>query len=440
MAESKVMLNNLPEGTMKSDIEKVFKEWVSTIKIIRIDLPGKRRGKKIAFVQLSTQEECLEILKYFDDHFTLEQGFPIEDGFGNFSLGVVKKFVPKSTNNEFSSQNNSNNSNIFQDINNISNTDDDTVSWLSGVEPDLPLLHKQQQQRSSQPTKIMLEEVAADTTKSEIENLMKTELWPEAKIMNIDLAHPRNKKDTLNAYITLEDQNQCDSFIKHFQTNFADGFWFVNNLGCNSKMTAKHYIGKKKQQQLQQQNSTKKTATKKKYPMLDFHLILKKIPPETASEEIHSILNKWLDDDHGVVETQRREKFLFVKLKSWLDCDTILQHFNEQFEPHGGFAFQNKKGHYDLVLVLRNEEYFLFTGGKDSGNIKTPTSLKTPSSANPPGKTSVSEKAPVSEKSPASVKAPGSEKALDNVKTHKKDITSDDTPSVSQPRGKKKFN
>ena len=429
MAESKVMLDNLPEGTMISDIEKALKEWISTVKIININLiPHKGKKKtKFAFVQLSTAEECLGILKYFDDHFTLEQGFPIEDGFGNFSLGVVKKFVPKSSNNNESTfQNNikkplnntgtfQNKTNVFQNMTNTdkTNDDDDTVSWLSGVD-DLhcSTVPEKQQQHSSQPAKIMLEEVPADTTKSEIENLIKTKVWSEAIIMNIDLAHPKNRKDKLNAYITLGDQNQCDSFINHFQTNFTKGFWFVNNLGCDSKMTAKHYTGKKRLQSVQ------KGTSKKEHTMLEYHLILKKTPPETTSDEICGIIKEWLSDDNSVVDTLQREKYWFVKLKSWADCDTVLQYYNEKFEPHGGYAFQNKNGKYNLVLFLRNEHYFLSTGGKKQASVNTQASVKTHESAN------VHESA----------------NAHPSTNAHKKEIiNSNDIQSFSQTRGKERL-
>ena len=358
MSEAKVMLDNLPEGIMKSDIEKALKEWVPTIKIVSIDLLNRprtaiKRGK-FAFVALSTEDECLQVLQHFEDNFSLDQGFPIEDGFGNFRLGVVKKFVPKP---------------LYEA--NLQKIDDDTTSWLSGIDF-LPPFPKQQQQQSSQVSKVMLQEVPIDTTKSEIEYLIKT-MTREISIINIDLARPK-KRNTLNAYITLINQDECDSFIDNFERNFADGYWFINDLGCNGKVSAKHYKGKKNNIQTNKNITNSTSASKnrmtlppkKNFSMLEFHLILKNLPQETAPEEICSILKKW-SGDLCIVDVCRRDRYWFVKLESWSHCDTILKHYSEHFEPHGGYAFQNEKGFFGFVQIVRNEKYFLFTGGIDQG-------------------------------------------------------------------------
>ena len=378
MDELKVMLDNLPIGIMKSDIENFITDWIPDITIDSINLKshsnarsGVNNSNKFAFVTFSNKEECKEVLSYFKNNFN-PGGFPIEDGFGNYSIGIVKAVYR-----EFISK-----KNIKNEFNNDIE-DDDSASWVSGR--DLPFSSKPQPTPTStlseqQIKKIKLSNIPKDTTEAEVENLLKT-LMPRSIIVSFDLVPMKKNKKTINfkAFILLEDTSQYEPFLHHFNTNYGDGYCFVNNLGFNGLIMATIYTVKcttnntnsayHKQKQQHRPTETKTgfpftNFKNKKYTILEFHLILKKVPVGTQPDEISDILKRWCNDV-CILDIKLREWFWFVKLNSWEQCDRIVSIFREQYEPHKGYAFQNKKGLFNLVQASRNEDYFRYTRGLD---------------------------------------------------------------------------
>ena len=93
--ENKILMENLPVGSMKSDVENILKGWINEIAISKIDLvDNKKRKCKTAFVTLSCYSEVEQIVDFYNANFD-DQGFAFEDGFANVGMLKVKKYTKK---------------------------------------------------------------------------------------------------------------------------------------------------------------------------------------------------------------------------------------------------------------------------------------------------------------------------------------------------------
>lgn len=92
---NKIMMQNLPIGTMKSDVKEVILKWIQHITILSIDLvPPKKNSKNHyqnttnAYIQLKNQLECESVLLYYTHNHASRGGFEFQNSSGQFSNKV----------------------------------------------------------------------------------------------------------------------------------------------------------------------------------------------------------------------------------------------------------------------------------------------------------------------------------------------------------------
>ena len=357
--ENKILMENLPVGSMKSDVENILKGWIKEVAISKIDLvDNKKRKCKTAFVALSCYSEVEQIIDFYNANFD-DQGFAFEDGFANVGMLKVKKYTkkPKSKieddmkvkpSHDEEKITNQITERLFSPAE--ENWDDESVHEVdtSNIVED-QIFNKSGDNSSSQT--LMFQQLPGKTTKTEVEELI-NQLRPKTKIINIDLKTNTRYKFKLNAFVRFESQSDCNAIMNIYQEKYGEkGYLFVNQDNKSSTFNLAFYYGKKKE-------APPKVKTEKK--IKEFHIYLEKVPSQTSNEEISSIINKCLPPSFAVsnVAYHKDDKLWHVKLPSWEACDIILTHFKENFLPHGGYAFQNAKGRFNLINFKRNESFY----------------------------------------------------------------------------------
>ena len=314
----KIKLLNLPPGTMKSDITTVLTGWVASIEVISVELKSNSRIKSVdAIVLLKSSEHCNKLVEFFQTNFS-EGTFAFEDNFGNFTMVQLQRFGG------------------------TVNDQDQKEVWTFSDDEDLTMPRKKLEYatRNFTTAKIMIQQVPLKTENSEIEEILRQ--WkPNIQVSKIDLAHPKVSQMKLNAYIHLPEED-CNDIVNYFTENYPMGYEFVNKKGESNILLVKHYKGK---------TNTKKPSHNVSNENVR-RLILKGVPRYTTNTEIKDILQNWrlgfrLDN----IFVRTTSKYFSVEFESREDCELALKHYSEEYEPHGGFAFQNENGNYSLIKM-----------------------------------------------------------------------------------------
>jgi hypothetical protein len=323
MAEAprKIELLNLPAGTMKSDITDVLRGWVASTHVLSLEFKRNLKGETTSvIVLLSSTEDCNNLVEYFEKNFT-EGVFAFPDNFGNYKMVQLRRFM----------------------IGTVHNKEQKEV-WTFSDDEDLP--HKDLERG-----KIMIQQVPLKTERSEIEEILKQ--WkPYIKIFRIDLAHPKISTCKLNAYITLSEE-RCNDIVNYFHQTYPLGYEFVNKEGESNVLLVRHYIGKYKA----------KVASK---PIVNNRLHLHGVPRNTSKQEIKEILHNWrleIQLEKAVIHSSKRYNFS-IEFDSSQDCEAVYNHYKIEYEPHGGYAFQNEQGGYGKVKMKIHSSNSVSTNNK----------------------------------------------------------------------------